>query len=254
MCLLLLFYKAIPGYPMVLCANRDEYFNRPAGLPELWSPPQGVPFLAPRDLQAGGTWIGLNRNGGFAAVTNRKGIPFVKEAPSRGRLCAEVLAQGDARSMVLHGLERATQEQHNGFNLLMADQENAWLLIGVGSRVRCVGISPGIHLLSNEHDLDLLALPAEEEWHTKPASESELLDRLTAILKSHEALDEHGFAPCKHFENRGTRSAAVFIFRPQGVRYLFADGPPCTTPFEDYSVQAQEMVRNMRTLLPNDGM
>jgi uncharacterized protein with NRDE domain len=243
MCLLLFFYKQIPGYPLVLCANRDEYFDRPAKPPSIQHPDEGVPFLAPRDLRAGGTWIGMNQSQGIAAITNRKGLPVNDQAPSRGILCADVLAQGSGCSMVIHGLDSAGRDHYNGFNLLLADPEHAWLLVGGGSQVQCLGIEPGVHVLTNEHELDALTLPPQPWWETPPASEAELLERLIDLLKGHDALGPDGFAPCKHFENRGTRSATIILIRPEGVRYLFADGPPCEAPFEDLTAEAQALVR-----------
>jgi hypothetical protein len=243
MCLLLLFHEQIPGYPLVLCANRDEYFDRPASPPRIWDPAApGTPFLAPRDERAGGTWIGLNRSGAVAAITNRKGVAISADAPSRGDLCAEVLGKGPAEYGVRQGLEKAGQEAYNGFNLLIADRTGAWVLVGGGSQVRCIGLSAGVHVLTNEHDLDEVSLPEQDWWRTPPASEDGLLARLGDLLKAHDALSSDGFAPCKHFDNRGTRSASILLLSREGVRYLFADGPPCETSFDDLSEQAQALL------------
>jgi hypothetical protein len=200
------------------------------------------PFLAPRDERAGGTWIGLNRSGSVAAITNRKGVTLSSSAPSRGNLCAEVLGSGAAETCVRHGLERAGQEIYNGFNLLIADAESAWVLVGGGSEVQCIGLAPGVHVMTNEHDLDEVPLTPEDWWREPPASEDDLLARLCDLLKAHEALSNDGFAPCKHYENRGTRSASIVLQSMEGVRFLFADGPPCKTPFEDLSEQARALL------------
>lgn len=233
MCLLLVFYKHIPGYPLVLCANRDEYYDRPAEPPIIWD--QDTPFLAPRDERAKGTWIGLNAASGVAAVTNRRGVPVPDEAPSRGRLCAELLACGAAPKMVKGGLELAGRHPFNGFNLLVADPEHAWLLKGGGREVTCVGLSPGVHVLTNEHDLDVLPPP-------EGADTQDLMEKMCAYLKSHEPLSDDGFAPCKHMGNRGTRSATVIALGKEDTRFLFADGPPCTHPFEDLSATARALL------------
>ncbi|MFH1998977.1 MAG: NRDE family protein [Planctomycetota bacterium] len=241
MCILLLFYRQIPDYPLVLCANRDEYYDRPATLPAIrtaGTPEEGgCRSLAPGDLRAGGTWIGINERGSLAAITNRKGLPVDPAAPSRGGLCAEVLACGEAKRMVLAGLETAGRERFNGFNLLVADAENAWMLIGGGSQVTCVGITPGVHVVTNEHELDAIPLPLKPWWNERPESEEALIRRLSRLLKRHDPLSPDGFSPCKHFSNRGTRSATLIIARPGHgqSRFLFADGPPCETRFDDYS-------------------
>lgn len=238
-----MFYKRIPGYPLVLCANRDEYYDRPSSLPEVRTLDRGGSrFLAPADERAGGTWIGLNEKGCIAAITNRKAIPNEDDAPSRGALCAGALAQGEARHMVTTGLEVAGRARYNGFNLLLADQENAWVLSGGGAQVACTGIEPGVHVISNEHDLDVLSLPEQPWWDAPPESEDSLIELLTDILEQHDPISSDGFSPCKHFSNRGTRSATIIMVGERNFRYLYADGPPCTTRFKDYSDQASGMV------------
>ena len=115
MCLLVLFHKHIPGYPLVLCANRDEYLDRPAAPPGIRDAGEGgCRFMGPKDLRAGGTWIGLNEHACIAAVTNRRsGAPNRPDAPSRGRLCAHALAFSGADRMVRAALELTAGEPYN---------------------------------------------------------------------------------------------------------------------------------------------
>jgi hypothetical protein len=244
MCILVLFYKRIPGYPLVLGANRDEYFDRPAAPPSIWQAEGGgSPFLAPRDLRAKGTWIGLNARGALAALTNRKSAPARDVAPSRGLLCSHVLSAGTSRDMVREGVEAAGRAGYNGFNLLAADREHAYLVRGGGRQVTCVGLEPGIHVLTNEHELNEVPLPSAETWAGPPPSEDALLTRLFALLKSHDPLSPDGFAPCKHFDGRGTRSATLIVFSERGVRFFHADGAPCTASFDDLSGMTAELMR-----------
>jgi hypothetical protein len=137
--------------------------------------------------------------------------------------------------MVRAGLEAWGQGIYNGFNLLLADPESAFLLIGHASGVECRSLSPGIHLLTNEHDLNEVTLSDSNDLFQDGASPTEenLIERCTKILKRHDPLDTHGFAPCKHKGNRGTRSSALLLMGEEKTRLLFADGPPCTTPFLD---------------------
>lgn len=243
MCILLLFYKQIPSYPLALCANRDEFFDRPASPPLLWEAGEGCSsFLAPQDLRAKGTWIGLNSRLGIAAITNRKSRSFRGSAPSRGLLCAKVLGQGEANPMVVTAMETAGQQKYNGFNLLVADLKHAYLIRGKQGEVECRGLSPGIHVLTNEHELNEVALPGAQALKNPPASEEELLERMAGLLKGHEPLSPDGFAPCKHLKNRGTRSASILLMDEGKVRYLFANGPPCSSPFEDFSREARKLL------------
>ncbi|HQW21080.1 MAG TPA: NRDE family protein, partial [Rhodocyclaceae bacterium] len=94
MCLILLAWQAHPDYPLVIAANRDEYFSRPTAAAEFWSDrdPPHPEILAGRDLQAGGTWLGISRAGRFAALTNfRQPENRATVAPSRGTLVSDFL-------------------------------------------------------------------------------------------------------------------------------------------------------------------
>jgi hypothetical protein len=139
-------------------------------------------------------------------------------------------------------METAGQDRYNGFNLLIADLKHAYLIRGEGGEVECRGLPPGIHVLTNEHELNEVALPGVHAWKIPPASEEELLERMVDLLKGHESLSPDGFAPCKHLKNRGTRSASILLMDQGKVRYLFADGPPCSSPFQDFSRKARELL------------
>src|ERR1700760_2772707 len=91
MCVLALAWKAHPAWRLVLAGNRDEFHARPAAPLARWSAdPGGV--LAGRDLQSGGTWLGVSEEGRFAVVTNlRPGQSAAPDAPSRGVLLADLL-------------------------------------------------------------------------------------------------------------------------------------------------------------------
>jgi uncharacterized protein with NRDE domain len=149
MCLILVAWKAHPQYPLVLAANRDEFFARPAEPAHWWPQPR---ILAGRDGQAGGTWLGLASDGRFAALTNYRdpGGAQRPQAPSRGELVPETLAAkltASSRLQQLH--ERGAH--YNGFNLLFSDGEQLAIYESVPDRGAL--LSPGVYGLSN-HLLD----------------------------------------------------------------------------------------------------
>lgn len=119
MCLILFAYQVHPDFPLVLAANRDEFYNRPTRSPHYWE--DHPDLFAGRDLQAGGTWMGLTRRGRFAAITNfRQGTPDASDRPSRGELCTQFLTAGVSLTEHLSLLEKVGAD-YSGFNLLLGD-------------------------------------------------------------------------------------------------------------------------------------
>jgi uncharacterized protein with NRDE domain len=88
MCLLVFAWRVHPRYALILAGNRDEFHARPAAPAQWWDDPPGL--LAGRDLQAGGTWLGIMRTGRFAVVTNYREMGERRpDAPSRGGLIVD---------------------------------------------------------------------------------------------------------------------------------------------------------------------
>lgn len=146
MCLIVFAWKLIPDCPLVLAANRDEFFNRPSQPAGWWYDHPDV--YAGRDLQAGGTWLGMNRQGRFAALTNvRNGGQRNSDARSRGELVADFLtADVPFDDYLTQVRERAAV--YNGFNLLVGDDEQMFCLSNEGDG-GLVKLEPGIYGLSN---------------------------------------------------------------------------------------------------------
>src|SRR5579871_3643023 len=124
MCLLVLAWQAHPRYRLIVAANRDEYHERPSAPLAKWAPPDEI--LAGRDLRAGGTWLGVDRDRRFAVVTNFRELQKpLSDAPSRGELVPGYLR---GRAGAQHTLEALgpTAAAYAGFNLLLADGESLW--------------------------------------------------------------------------------------------------------------------------------
>lgn len=150
MCLILFAWKAHPRYSLVLAANRDEFHQRPSSAAHFWE--DSPALLAGRDLQAGGTWLGITRSGRFAAITNFR-EPAVPELPlehSRGHLVSNFL-ESEAKPLE-HARQLAGKaENYRGFNLLLGTPAELAYASNRGSGPQPV--TPGIHGLSN-HLLD----------------------------------------------------------------------------------------------------
>jgi uncharacterized protein with NRDE domain len=147
MCLVIVALAAHPRYALVVAANRDEFHARRA-LPAHWgSDPPYSGVLAGRDLIAGGTWMGVRRDGRWALVTNvRAGRENDSQAPSRGELVPAVLDAAYQPSIALATLMR-NANSYNGFNLLAGDKGSAFWMSNHTAEVQ--PLSPGIHGLSN---------------------------------------------------------------------------------------------------------
>lgn len=150
MCLIVFAWKVVPGLPLLAAANRDEFYDRPAAPAAWWTDHPQV--YAGRDLLGGGTWLGVSREGRFAALTNIRAPGERREdAPSRGALVADFLIGSDSPQAYVDRL-RGNTDDFNGFNLLIGDERT---LIWFSSRDRGDErngrpLAPGIYGLSND--------------------------------------------------------------------------------------------------------
>lgn len=125
MCLISFAYQQHPKYSLILIANRDEFYQRPTASMAFWE--DNPQILAGKDLQAGGTWLGINvKNGTFSALTNIRegGTPQYAER-SRGQLTEGFLQYSGSAEDYLTYLT-TEYDEYNGFNLLLADQQGLY--------------------------------------------------------------------------------------------------------------------------------
>lgn len=153
MCLIALAWHSHPDYPLVVVANRDEFYTRPTRPAAWWG--QAVSVLAGRDEEAGGTWMGVTREGRFAALTNVR-APGEKRAgaASRGELVVAALqARQDAHTWLHEAAARP--DAYNGYNLLVADlwpaEAGSAQLLHHSNRSGAAPqpLAPGVYGLSN---------------------------------------------------------------------------------------------------------
>src|SRR5690242_14369534 len=123
MCLILVGWRARCDYPLLVAANRDEFHGRPAAPAAFWKDRPEI--LAGRDLEAMGTWMGVNRSGRFAAVTNYRGAREPSAAESRGALVSGFLAGSASASAYISDVA-ARAARYSGFNLLVCDRQELW--------------------------------------------------------------------------------------------------------------------------------
>ena len=146
MCLIIFAHRAVPAYPLVFAANRDEFFGRATAHAQFWQPDHPK-ILAGRDLVDGGTWLGINRAGRFAAVTNIRD-PFQPERKnrSRGELTLNFLSNKESAQQYCEGL-REHFDEFAGFNLLVSDGEALCYVNNFENLIE--ELRPGVYGLSN---------------------------------------------------------------------------------------------------------
>lgn len=242
MCTLLVAWHLDVHRPVVVAANRDEKLSRPAAPPRPWTD-RPLRLFAPVDLEAGGTWMGLNEAGLFAGLTNRYvGGPtpgqVASDRRSRGLLVLDALEERSALA-ALHRLRGLRGDEHNPFHLVMADTERAFLLWSDGRDLVERELPPGLHVVT-ERSFGAAPSGREEALAVEPPP----LSGLRSALAVHR---EPGFeGTCVHVRSidYGTRSAALIEYGPDGpARFEYADGPPCVTPWEDLTGPMQAALR-----------
>ncbi len=146
MCLVLFSRQAHPEYPLVIAANRDEFYSRPTEPAGFWEDNRHI--LAGRDLLGGGTWMGISRKGRVALLTNYRDLGSIREdAPSRGHLVSKFLENDVPAKEYLLEVKKNGSD-YNGFNLLCGDLSGElWYYGNYGEAVEKV--EEGIHGLSN---------------------------------------------------------------------------------------------------------
>lgn len=146
MCLIVVGWRVHPHYPLVVAANRDEFYARPSKSIERW--PDAPHVIGGRDLEAGGTWLGITQNGRFAAVTNVREPGRANGPLSRGALTRNFLTGRQAAGDYASQLDN---QQYSGFNLLLFDGQSLVYCSNRDGPPRALG--PGVYGVSN-HLLD----------------------------------------------------------------------------------------------------
>lgn len=202
MCLVTLAIDQSRRFPLVIAANRDEFFNRPAARLSWWSPGPGLPdILGGRDLEAGGTWLGLTAAGRLALVTNVRAPALRRDpdAPSRGEIVQRWLAGDDATDRFWM---RTALSGYNGFNLIAADFQRGDCFFASNQHTHPTRLERGLYGLSN----GTLDSPWPKVTQLKEATlgalgDSETVDALAGRL--FEALADRSVFPDEELPSTG---------------------------------------------------
>jgi uncharacterized protein with NRDE domain len=243
-CTLAVYFQTSSQFPVVIAANRDEFYSRPAKAPaRLASDPWVV---AGEDLIAGGTWLGLNAYGVVAGLLNRR-TPAAPDPTrrSRGLLCLDALRYGSVEAAATH-VCREPADRYNPFNLLLASRDDACVVGNVSGEMVRTPLVAGLHLLTNLDVNDFECPRIAKSYRLFDAqrrsldvgTSEEILAGLRRILSDHSTLlDPRSDGPpnnlCVHTEHFGTRSSSVLLYSARSRRFSlwYADGAPCETDY-----------------------
>jgi uncharacterized protein with NRDE domain len=231
-CLVVFAQGERPDLPLVIAANRDEFLRRPTARAAFWGDAPGL--LAGRDLEAGGTWLGITRAGRVAFLTNHRDPPAHREgAPSRGALVSEFLKGQEGPEEFL-GRKEEEGQLYNGFHLVVGGLHELWYFTNTGGSPR--RLSRGIHGLSNgplddpwpktrrsverfTRALEGSGLPAPEPFLSLLSDRTRATDSelpATGVPLPWERLLSAVFI---EGESYGTRSSTVLVATHQRVRF-----------------------------------
>lgn len=237
MCLVVIAFQVVDDAPVLVAANREEFYTRSALPPQMQL--GNPPVLCGIDRRAGGTWLGVNGFGVVVGVTNRNDARE-SSAPalrSRGLLCVDLLALPSAEAAMEAACRELRKGRYAGCNLFCVDRHGAFV-VHWSDPLKVASLPAGIHVLASgdvDDFQDSRILRAHEFLTQEPASGvSEWMDRAGALCRLHGEL---GPPICLHGQDRGTVSSTVIALpqRPGQARYLHSNGPPCTSDYEDFS-------------------
>jgi uncharacterized protein with NRDE domain len=215
MCLIVAAYRAVPGYSLVVAANRDELHARPARAAAWWSDARDV--LAGRDLEAGGTWLAVDRRGRMAAVTNIREGGRRPGPRSRGELVAGYVtgaevAAGYAGTVTSDGAAFAP------FNLLLFDGAELHL---ASNRAPAVALEPGVHAVSNApHGIEWPKMASARTAALPCLARPDPVEALFALLAARSATTGEERYQIDHFvvgPSYGTRCSTVLLIDDRGT-------------------------------------
>jgi len=241
MCTLIVLDEVVPGYPLIVAANRDELYGRRSLAPQLLTIP-GRNYIAPIDEVRGGTWIGVGDGGWFVGITNQDDGHHDDNKLSRGQVVRQLLECGN-HTAAARILSELNPKWFNPFNLVFG-RPGAMFLTRVleGQSVEMQPMPTGFNVISNDCWGDRYA--EKTEW-TKRMAWSLTMDpyvgdiqtvctRLCITLASHfshrQAKDDPFQAICVHADEHsfGTVSSSLITVSNQGVaEYWYKEGPAC---------------------------
>ncbi len=231
----------------MVAANRDEFFSRPSAPPQLLA--ESPKVLGGKDLLAGGTWLGINEYGMVAGILNRRSETKEEEPTmrSRGLLCLDLLR---VRNPLAAGefLSKEKGTAYRPFNLLFANEEEAYIAYNAAEEISCIRLGQGLHVFGNRAIYEvnsqktdrahLLFSQLQEGFQKNRGDLREWIPDLKAVLSDHAPAanpNNPRDSICVHTPSYGTVSSTlIFYSRAEKRFYNFhASGSPCSADYDE---------------------
>jgi uncharacterized protein with NRDE domain len=244
MCTILLAYKKIPGWPLVVANNRDEFFQRRALPPRVYRAHNnpGLSWLASCDLSGGGSWWGYNNRGLMVWLTNCwTGSESASGLRSRGDLVTELLACDDLLKARQYLENVCDGQTFNPFNLIIATRENAFLATN-SPDLEFAPLNAGYHYLGNGSIVDRTSVKAANALNlfsgfTGAETLSEILEIMCKALRTplpDDSIPPQGFNVT--FEGYGTTSSLLLaLAEKEALQLQYCAENPRVGSYQDYS-------------------
>ena len=260
MCTLIALHRCFPDAPLIVAANRDEYLDRPTEGPGIrdWN---GINLLAPRDVRAGGSWLGMSATGLFGALTNRPAAPDPARR-SRGLLVNDTLSANPTAEAAAAALAALPEGIYNPFNLFVSDGDRAFVAV-YEDAPSVTELAPGPHVIGNadpnDGDHPKVSRIMREAEGVAAGSSARALDALAEICRSHEGEPGNPLAQtCIHTRldidgakpgGYGTRSSMLYRrgHQLEEASFLWSEGSPCENDFEDQTHLLRDLDQTTRT-------
>lgn len=244
MCLLAVQYQLVPESPILVAANREEYFERPSLPPSIQS---GKPrVLCGIDQRAGGSWLGVNQNGLFVGLCNRATVMPLFGQRSRGLLCLDLLRCTSSRKALDKALVELNKTRYEGCNIVIADAKHGWVIHSEEDQ-EVVELEEGLNIIGSRNVND----PTDERVQmAKRLLTLQTLDSPVKFL----AVASKVFARAPVGPGRpsmvmrgkehGTVSSTLIALgvKPRDAIYQFSGAAPDRSKYEDYSPMLRDIL------------
>jgi len=237
MCLLIVLKDVVDDWPLVVAANREEYYDRQGEPPQLLL--ENPRVFGGRDPRAAGTWLAVNQWAMICAVTNRARIKSaIGDLRSRGLLCLDAARQRSPVAVADMIGRSVAENDYDDFNLFCSTLSDSRVFYFDG-RLRENALGSGIFVTTTA-DTNDFSLERVKDAHDRlkdccGRSLEQVIEQLQAECRDHGSSNAGRSAQCVHGEKSGTLSSSIVAFHrsdPRQHLFLHCQGRPCEKPYE----------------------